>query len=158
MKKAGENPIMITQNEGPTPGTSGEPGDGYIPMDNNAENNDDVIEVQDETSKPSKKRKSDNVEQDSPPRFDPSRFKNKKQKTQQLEDKRSMFLESISESLSSMANFVSPAHEESTEEDYDLGWAKLLVPKIKAMPPRVKEKFKVHVDGLAVDAMNDEWP
>lgn len=160
MVKAGETPMRIGQERGPTPtpGTSAEAGDGYMPMDTHSENNDDITELPDETRKATKKRNAAEKEADSAPRYDPSKFKNKKPKTQQQADMRSQFLESISESLSSMANFVTPPPEEPTVEDYDLTWAKLLVPKMKEMSPRVKQKFQLHVDSLAVDAMNDEWP
>lgn len=158
MVRASETPMVITEQGGPTPGTSGEGADGYMPMDSHSDNADSVIEVPDETSKPSKKRKAAEMERESPPRYDPTKFKNKKPKTQQQTDKRAEFLESISESLGAMANFVNPPPEETTEEDYDLSWAKILVPKLKMMPLKVKEKFKVHIDSLAVDAINEEWP
>lgn len=158
MQKAGDTPMWIGQDEGPTPGTSREAGDGYIPADEHPNINDDILDTPNAPSPPSNKRKIGDTDTDSPVRYNPDRFKNKKPKYQEEGEKRSKFLESISESLSSVASFVKPQEADQSEDVYDLGWAKLLVPKLRQMTPAVKAKYKVHVDSLALQAIDNEWP
>lgn len=47
--------------------------------------------------------------------------------------------------------------EKAPDEDAHALWAKLLAAKVREMPPKVRERFKVHVDSLALDAIDGDW-
>lgn len=98
-------------------------------------------------------------------KYNTKKFSNKPSKVSKEVEMKNQFLQSISDSLTSMAKFVSEMEEQPQQpnknaepEDDDLGWAKLLVSKLKRMSQEIVDKFKVFVDNLAVKAINGEWP
>lgn len=111
--------------------------------------------------------KSDGASSDTSPqgKFNVSKFKNKQSKVSKEIEKKNEFLQSISESLTSMAKFFTTMEEKPQQpekpieqDDDDLGWAKLLVSKIKRMSQELSDMFKVYIDNLAIKAINGEWP
>lgn len=155
MMQAGENPIIIGPPQDPTPGTSKAAGDGYVQHAEVEGDDDDFPEVPDNAPGTGEKRKDEDSDDESHVRYDPDRFKNKKPKTVQQNEKKNQFLESISKSLDSMVTYIAPQPANTAEDDYDLAWAKLLVPKIKMMPIPKREKFKVKVDNMALEGMEE---
>lgn len=67
------------------------------------------------------------------------------------------FLE-IAESVSSIANTFKDGGKAAELGDPHVLWSHTLPAKLHAMEKRVAERFKVHVDTLALDAVDGTWP
>lgn len=77
-------------------------------------------------------------------------------KSDEILEERSDMLRSISQSVSYMANKKNekPQREEITPHHT---WAGLLALKVIEMDARIRERFKVKVDILALDAIEGKW-
>lgn len=95
-------------------------------------------------------------EEETRPAYSSKQFKNAKPKSKvepiEPRDNKAALMGSISASLWTMSTYVNEARE--SDQDPDMGWARLLAVKIKRMSLAIGDKFKVFVDALAVEAMN----
>lgn len=69
----------------------------------------------------------------------------------------SVLLKELVAAVSNLAKYTAPKPP-SGEESTDNIWTRLLSMKIKKMDPKIAERFKIHVDTLALEAIEGDWP